>query len=166
MKRLLYLCLGMIIGAAAGLMTADHAPRPLCDTIHTLYIDTITYRVPVEVESVVVRTEVAILPLYYHPHTLRLTDTVLQTDTVTVRDSAAVLIPITQHHYTAPDYNAWVSGYHARLDSITVYPRHETITLRTPPRRWHIGLSAGYGITPRGAPPYLGLSLTYSILSF
>jgi hypothetical protein len=84
------------------------------------------------------------------------------------RDSASVEIPITQKRYDGADYCAYVSGYEASLDSIFVYTRTTTIKERgsKPPDKWHIGITGGYGITPKGLRPYVGIGLTYSLISF
>lgn len=81
-------------------------------------------------------------------------------------DSITVALPITQRVYEGEGYTAWVSGVMPQLDSITVYQRRETIKIKHPPKRWHIGPSVGVGLTPNGAEPYIGVSLTYSIFSF
>lgn len=84
------------------------------------------------------------------------------------KDSVAVEIPITQKHYGDSTYEAWVSGYMPKLDSIRVYARTEKIRVREykPPNRWHVGVTAGYGYTPHGFEPFIGISLTYSIFDF
>lgn len=83
-------------------------------------------------------------------------------------DSVAVEIPIVQRHYRDSTYEAWVSGYEARLDSVRVFAPTTVITRREwkPPKRWHVGVTAGYGYGPRGVQPYVGIGITYSIISF
>lgn len=84
-------------------------------------------------------------------------------------DSVWVEIPITQREYVGKEYHAWVSGYEPRLDSIFVFPRREVVTIREPPgkpRRWGIGVFAGYGITPQGFQPCVGVSVNYNIWRF
>ena len=83
-------------------------------------------------------------------------------------DSATIELPIMQSVYESKDYKAYVSGVHARLDSIFVYPLHEVVTIREkqPPKRWHIGVTTGYGLTTKGMQPYVGIGLTYSLISF
>lgn len=83
-------------------------------------------------------------------------------------DSVAVEIPIVQRHYRDSTYEAWVSGYDARLDSVRVFAPTTVITRREwkPPKRWHVGVTAGYGYGPRGVQPYVGIGITYSIISF
>lgn len=83
-------------------------------------------------------------------------------------DSATIELPVTQSVYESTDYKAYVSGVHAQLDSIFVYPKHEIVTIKEkqPPKRWHIGVTTGYGVGRTGLQPYLGIGLTYSLFSF
>lgn len=81
-------------------------------------------------------------------------------------DSLTLQLPITQNVYEGEDYKAYVSGVYPSLDSVFVYPRREIVTIKKPPKRWHIGPTIGYGYTPNGFQPYIGVSLTYSIISF
>lgn len=85
------------------------------------------------------------------------------------QDSAIVELPITQRHYADSTYEAWVSGpVDPRLDSIRVFAPTTIITKREwkPPKRWHIGITAGYGYGAKGFQPYIGVGVTYSIISF
>lgn len=86
------------------------------------------------------------------------------------RDSMAVEIPITQKRYEGAGYRAYVSGYEPNLDSIFVFPKTTTIRERAykPPNKWHIGITAGYGygFSSKHAEPYIGVGITYSIISF
>lgn len=84
-------------------------------------------------------------------------------------DSVTVEIPITQREYEGDGYHAWISGYEPKMDSIFVFPQHETVTIREPSRcgkRWGLGVTAGYGYTPKGLQPYVGISLSYNLLNF
>lgn len=85
------------------------------------------------------------------------------------RDSVGVEIPFTQREYEGEGYRAWVSGYEPRLDSIFVFARRDVVTIREPsdrPRRWGIGVFAGYGVTPRGLGPCVGVSINYNLWNF
>lgn len=81
-------------------------------------------------------------------------------------DSVQIELPIVQNVYEHEDYTAWVSGVYPRLDSIAVYPKREVVTIKQPPNRWHIGITAGYGYAAKGFQPYIGVGITYSIFSF
>lgn len=78
----------------------------------------------------------------------------------TIRDTVRVYIPITQKHYTADNYDAWVSGYEPKLDSLhihmpnilppTIKRRHSGLALTIGPQ---IGVSAA-------KQPYVGIGIT------
>ena len=126
------------------------------DTI--TYVDTIPYYKPIPRDSVVIRYITEKLPAAKQ----------VEPDSAIVasRDSAEVVIPITQKEYKGEDYQAWVSGYQPSLDSLLVFSKTQEITTREKPKRWSVGLSAGYGFTPKGSQPFVGVSLTYRLWDF
>lgn len=139
------------------------------DTTRFTVIDTVVYRYPIPVDSIVVRYVTANLPIAEDGN--KACQNILTNGNIDVEnipDSVNVIIPISQNVYEDSTYKAWISGYHTTIDSIYVFPRNEVITIITTPKkkRWHIGSSVGYGITPDGLQPYVGLSVTYSIISF
>ena len=84
---------------------------------------------------------------------------------VLIDDTAKmVMLPITQQVYRDTTYTAWVSGYRPQLDSIEVYPRTLIVRQTAPPaakpRRWSMGVQAGYGLTPKGLQPYVGVGVS------
>ena len=85
-------------------------------------------------------------------------------------DSVAVKIPITQKRYDGENYSAWVSGYEPSLDSIFVSQRTDVVTIREkkPPNKWHIGVQCGVGYTFKSKQfePFIGVGISYSIISF
>ena len=85
-------------------------------------------------------------------------------------DSVAVKIPITQKRYDGENYSAWVSGYEPSLDSIRVRERTNVVTIREskPPNRWHVGVQCGVGYTFKSKQfePFIGVGISYSIISF
>ena len=96
------------------------------------------------------------------------------TDTLMLHDTVLVHLPIEQRQYSDPRYTAWVSGYRPQLDSIHIYQRTEYINKEiktvTKPKRWGIGLQAGYGVSLRNGQvftaPYIGVGLSYSIINW
>jgi len=135
------------------------------DTVRVTSIDTVPYYMPVARESVIVRTVTARMKVQ---RSIRHQDTLAQA--ASVPDSAEIIIPITQKEYQDSDYRAWVSGYDARLDSITVYRRtnKETVTtvIRDKAPRLSVGISAGMGAGKDGFTPYVGIGVNYRLLSF
>jgi hypothetical protein len=84
-----------------------------------------------------------------------------------IHDTVEVQVPITSKHYSAKDYDAWVSGYEPSLDSIKVYQRTEYITERVtiskPPNKWELDLIGGinYNFNKKKHTPYAGGELMY-----
>lgn len=81
-------------------------------------------------------------------------------------DSVTLQLPNTQSMFADSTYTAWISGVNTRLDSIYVFPKREVIEIRHPPKRWHIGLQGGYGYGKNGFEPFVGIGVTYSLISF
>lgn len=140
------------------------------DTI-TIY-DTIPYIEPAPVHSQQVGSKKVTIPTSYidrgienlpdiRADTAELTSADVE---VTTPDSLTLQLPITQNVYEGEDYKAYVSGVYPSLDSLFVYPRREIVTIKKPPKRWHIGSTVGFGYTPHGFEPFIGISLTYSII--
>ena len=96
------------------------------------------------------------------------------TDTLMLHDTVFVHLPIEQRQYSDPRYTAWVSGDRPQLDSILIYQRTEYITKEiktvTKPKRWGIGLQAGYGVALHNnqvfPAPYIGVGVSWNFLQF
>ena len=96
------------------------------------------------------------------------------TDTLMLHDTIFVHLPIEQRQYSDPSYTAWVSGYRPQLDSIHIYQQTQYITkevkVATKPKRWGIGLQAGYGVSLHEGQiqpgPYIGVGLYYSLINW
>lgn len=173
----LWAILGVIVGIVClvsivhcGGHGKGHEPA---DVVRDTVIDTIPYYMPVPKDSFVVKYNTVTLPtsdktLPYIRADTKATDSYTLNSVADIGDSAEVVIPISQKMYNSSDYTAWVSGYDVQLDSIYVYPKHEYVTrkIKQPPKKWHIGMTAGYGFGKQGMQPYIGIGLTYSLISF
>ena len=113
------------------------------------------------------------------PQLIKTIDTFLvqTTDTLRIKDTVYLNLPREQKTYREENFHAWVSGYRPALDSIHIFQNtHQIITSstvqqRTPrTRRWGIGIQAGYGFTyyqnTIHPVPYIGIGLSYHLLSF
>lgn len=136
-----------------------------------IYIDTIQYRQPVPVDSIVLRYVTEKLPVADNPSisvdTVSI-DTLAVVTSQETKDSVEVILPITQKGYEDSTFRAYVSGYHPAIDSINIFRRNEVVYIRSPtkPKRWGIGIQVGYGITPKRAEPYIGIGISYNLFSF
>ncbi len=105
--------------------------------------DTLRDSIPYPVIETVVQEIPELFPVYI----------TLEGDTI--QEPVYIPVPISQKEYQTENYRAWVSGYKPSLDSVWVYP--EKIIIREKPRRWGIGVIAGYGIGRNGLSPYVGV---------
>ncbi len=158
MKNLLYI-IGLIIGAFLLSLLwrrcADNT-EVVTDTIFKV----VKVDRPIVRESTIVRYEVVQLPIVTK-------DTICDT----IKDSVFVQVPIEQKVYSDSNYTAWVSGYRPRLDSISITHTevsfHKLVNNNSKgSKRLYLGIQVGYGITPRGMQPYLGLGLSYRFVGF
>lgn len=124
-------------------------------------------------DTVVVRDTVRETVLVPKVRYLTRVDTVLLPvpgDTVEV----PVLVPISRNVYEGEDYRAVVSGFRASLDTLDIFRKTQTVTntvvqrVEVPgkPKRWGIGVSAGYALTPQGVKPCIGAGISYSFITF
>lgn len=154
-----------VIGFIGGYKASDHfrEETQMVDTIYVERWDTITIAQPTEVVRTIVRYD-----------TLRQIEFVNISDTDLLKklDSLelAIELPISQAIYRDSTenakYEAYVSGYKAELDSISIHCKQiETIVTKTeriPPRRIGIGIQAGVGYSGQIAP-YVGIGIQYRI---
>ena len=159
MKILLYI-IGLIFGAFLLTLVwrrcADNT-EIVTDTIFKV----VKVDRPIVRESTIVKYKVVQLPIA--------NDTICVSDTI--KDSVFVQVPIEQKVYSDSNYTAWVSGYRPRLDSIhithTEVSFHNLVNNSSEgSKRLYLGIQVGYGITPRGMQPYLGLGLSYNFFGF
>lgn len=159
MLLLIALALGFILGR--GKKGEERVKERIRTEVVTKY-DTIKAAAPEPVHDTIVKWQEARVPKEH------LRDC---TKMVKCTDSVNVTLPITQRVYRDSSYTAWVSGYKPSLDSIHTYNKMvyttRTIerTITKPPRKWGIGINAGYGygINSKLFEPYIGVGVTYVI---
>ena len=88
-----------------------------------------------------------------------------------VSDSLQLVLLRVQRHYSDSTFDAWVSGIDPRLDSIKTYQTNMVITKEIPviqvkKTRWGFGVNAGYGVGKGGLTPYVGVGISYNLLSW
>lgn len=96
------------------------------------------------------------------PYRVTVRDTIYITDTLVGTTLAQEV-----KEYKDSTYYARISGINAFLEEIKVFPRTEYKYIATTekvyekPRKWAVGVQGGYGITPKGLQPYIGVGVTY-----
>lgn len=151
------LVLGIILASALFRQCGRNTGNIVSETDTVTVTDTVTERYPVPIRETVTDTMLVVVR-----------------DTVMLRDTAYIVLGMTQRYYSGPDWEAWISGYRPRLDSIRVFPRtvyiNSSTVSREPVRRWGIGIQAGYGIELSGgqvkAFPYVGVGISWNFLRF
>lgn len=88
-----------------------------------------------------------------------------------VGDSLQLILLRVQRHYSDSTFDAWVSGVDPRLDSIKTYQTNMIITKEIPviqvkKTRWGLGVQAGVGAGKDGLTPYVGVGVSYNLLSW
>lgn len=84
-----------------------------------------------------------------------------------------VMVPISRNVYEGEDYRAVVSGFRVSIDTIDTFRKKQILTntfiqrgeVPGKPKRWGIGVSAGYALTPQGVKPYIGAGISYSFIT-
>lgn len=156
MKKILgvLLCISVVLNIVLYIEHGKIKSEKVCDTTKVTVVDSVKKSFPVPVDSFVVRYITKSLPVARDSATKQLGN-----------DSVKVQIPISQKVYEDTLYRAYVSGYEPNLDSITIKQRttYITRTIRDKESRFRIGLQAGYGLTPKGMMPYVGIGLSYRL---
>ena len=117
---------------------------------------------PIVVTKVLVDTQYILSPLPYLAW-IDHTDTIRTDSCVHLRE---------YKEYQDSNYYAKVSGVAPRLDEIRVYPKtvYETQYIYrdviSKPKRWGIGVSAGYGVGKNGFSPVLAVTVNYNLFQF
>lgn len=153
------LVLGFILGR--GKKGEERVKERIRTEVVTKY-DTIKDVAPEPVHDTIIKWQVARVPIHHFREVTKM---------IKGSDSVDVTLPITQRTYRDSNYTAWVSGYKPSLDSIHTYNKMvyttRTIerTITKPPRKWGIGINAGYGygINSKLFEPYIGVGVTYVI---
>ena len=165
MKNLIYI-LGLIFGAFLVSLfwrrCAD-STEVVSDTIFKV----VKVDRPIVRESTIVKYKVVQLPIANDTICVSSRKCICVSDTI--KDSVFVQIPIEQKVYSDSNYTAWVSGYNPKLDSISITHTevsHKLVNNSKGSKRLFIGIQVGYGITPRGMQPYLGLGVSYNFFGF
>lgn len=121
------------------------------------------------IEQQIVRDTTIIRDTVKIPIPKQIITEVVEYDTIYVeKPTLAIPIPIEEKTYSGTDYKAVVRGYKPRLMSLDIYRTDTLFTINTinkviKTKRWNltVGAQVGYGYTPRGQLPYVGVGVTF-----
>lgn len=178
-KLLIVIFLFLAVSLCANFYFFSHPRPPEIDVFEEVVErdtvrDTVFVTQPAAKDSSLVRSESVRLPLSSRDSPLAISevsgDSLQESNALTATlptDSADVIIPITQKMYEGEGYRAYVSGYNPSLDSLLLFREVEHVKIRSPtkPPRFSVGLQAGYGVTPKGFQPYIGVGIAVNLWS-
>ena len=93
---------------------------------------------------------------------------VRETQIDTMHDTVFVYLPQESIVWQDDRCIVYAHGINPQVDSVTHF-NSGTVVTRTVtgrPKRWGIGVSAGYGMSKDGLSPYIGLGISYNIIRF
>ena len=125
----------------------------------------------VRVDTLFIRDTIKVTePVYV---TRRMVDSVLVpvTDTIRLRDTLYVFLEREQIRWEDSLSVVYASGVRPEIDSVIHYAERMVIVkeipvVRVKKTRWGIGIQAGAGATRDGLTPYVGVGVSYNILSW
>lgn len=121
------------------------------------------------VDTLVIRdTIVAYKPKYI---TKRVVDTayVPVTDTIRMKDTLFLVLPREQVVWEDSLARVYASGINPQVDSVFHYRTEKVINHIVPVKvqsRWGLGVQGGVGFGKDGVTPYVGVGVSYNILSW
>jgi hypothetical protein len=122
------LLVGIIIGIVCSIAVRSKLTTPIrkviTDTTTVIKYDTI--RITEPYADVEIPLTIKVYPIAQVPTLLAIVDTMKIPYIV----NGELIVPISQKYYRSPQYQAWVSGYNPKLDSIVVYNTHTLSTIK------------------------------------
>lgn len=91
------------------------------------------------------------------------------TDTLMLRDTLYVFLKREQIRWEDSLSVVYASGVMPQVDSVIHHTQSLIITKEIPAiqkTRWGLGVHAGYGISNKGLTPYVGVGVSYNIISW
>lgn len=152
MKNTLY-----IVGLVVAFFVGHYLATPEVVEVERVEYDTIVQR------EVVADTIERVKVVYRNLPSVE----VVRNDTIVVRDTVRVAVPISRYTFADSLYKCEVEGYEVSLKRMEVYPKTVYRTqVVTKPSRWGIGVQVGYGMSREGVSPYIGVGVSYNLITF
>ena len=145
--------------------------RPVPERVHVEY-DTIVRRDTIrDTVPVPLRCTITLCDTFYIPVAPETPDS--------SAPSVAVPMVCEQQRFKSNDYDIGIEGWRPETDTlrrfaprllwVELYPANTTIqpsAVRTKPRRWGIGIQTGVGFSASGISPYMGVGVSYNLITF
>ena len=149
---------GLAVAVLLGFLVGQRCPRNGGGETPTIKVDTLFIRDTIKVTEAISVTKRVVDPIPYPvTDTLRLRDTLyvfLEREQIRWEDSLAVV---------------YASGVIPQVDSVIHHTQSLIITKEIPvikKTRWGLGVQAGVGAGKGGLTPYVGVGVSYNLLSW
>lgn len=156
--RLLGLVLLIVIWAGLGFFFGRYGFREAPETQIVTRVDTLVIRDTVTVSEPISVTRWRVDSVAFPVR-----------DTVRVQDTLFVYLERERVRWKDEYCEVFASGVQPSVDSVRHYIS-ERVILKTVPEkvrsRWGIGVQAGYGASRQGLSPYIGVGVSYNILTW
>lgn len=153
---LLSIVAALLIGLLIGMKHPLKKPiEPIKTKVDTMFLhDTITLSKPVYVEKV--KLDSVLVPVF---------------DTLRIQDTMYMYLEREQIQWQDSLCKVYASGVMPQIDSVQHYVCDRIVTIETKvpvkvKSHWGIGVNAGYGVGKGGFTPYIGVGISYNILSW
>lgn len=92
-------------------------------------------------------------------------------DTIVIRDSVYIYMDREKITWRDSLCEVYASGIMPQVDSVRHFTEYKYVTIETAipvkeKSHWGIGVNAGYGVGQSGLTPYIGIGVSYNILSW
>lgn len=143
---------GMLIGQKHRQKTPLELPEIKVDTL--IIRDTIMQNKPIFVDKI--KVDSVLVPVK---------------DTIVIRDSVYIYMDREKITWRDSLCEVYASGIMPQVDSVRHFREYQYVTIETaiPVKKkshWGLGINAGYGVGQGGLTPYIGIGVSYNILSW
>ena len=149
---------GLAVAVLLGFLFGQRCPRNGVGETPTPKVDTLFIRDTIKVTEAVSVTKRVVDSIPYPV-----------TDTLMLRDTLYVFLKREQLRWEDSLSVVYASGVMPQVDSVIHHTQSLIITKEIPvikKTRWGLGVQAGYGISNQGLTPYVGVGISYNIISW
>ena len=149
---------GLAVAVLLGFLVGQKCPRNGVGETPTPKVDTLVIRDTIKVTE----------PIYV---TKKVMDSIPYpvTDTLRMRDTLYVFLEREQIRWEDSLALVYASGVMPQVDSVIHHTQSLIMTKEIPvikKTRWGLGVHAGYGISNQGLTPYVGVGVSYNLLTW
>ena len=151
-----FVILLILVGILIGQKYRQKTPlEPTEIKVDTLIIrDTITQHKPIFVDKI--KMDSVLIPVK---------------DTIVIRDSVYIYMDREKITWRDSLCEVYASGIMTNVDSVRHFQEYKYITIETQvpvkvKSHWGLGVNAGYGVGKGGLTPYVGVGISYNLLSW